>query len=135
MKSLINPTDDELSAAVAEHVAGWKRIPADENWKEIWEGPDGQLELDGPWFATSADAVLPLLTAHTKRTNEQRGGEGDTWRIYAPADETDTWTVCPVWMHHDGAIEETGDAGHDKSLPRAACIALLRAKGIEVISK
>lgn len=136
-RTLTNPTDDELSAAVAEYVAGWTyqtfpngACPHIKHWKNA-KGEHTSIYMNGR-FATSADAVLPLLTAHTKRTNEKRGGEGDTWQIYAPADENDVWTVNPVWMHHDGFIEETGNGNQAKTFPRAACIALLRASGIEV---
>jgi len=168
--TLTNPTDDELNAAVAEYVAGWKdpitlfawhdrkarQRPlryykerpkvngftplgdysafVTESGDKVYCGTPFAVHPLDKSFATSADAVLPLLAAHTKRTNELRGGEGDTWKIHAPAGDDDDWSVCPIWMHHDGWVEEIGMMGEAPTFPRAACIALLRANGVEVVT-
>lgn len=129
--TLTNPTNDKLDAAVARYVVG--QYSTRQDWDRLMELHQTTIPMFLP-YATSADAVLPLLAAHTKRTNELRGGEGDTWKIHAPAGDDDDWSVCPIWMHHDGWVEEIGMMGEAPTFPRAACIALLRANGVEVVT-
>lgn len=111
-KKLEGATDDELSAAVAEHVAGYKK---DRNgyWRDALghcvHGEFGDVE-----FATSADAVLPLLN---KLGFWSARFDGDEFVV------TDD--------HMDNNSDNSADA---PTFPRAACIALLRAKGIKEIA-
>ena len=109
---LTNPTDDELSAAVAEHVAGYKNV--------IYATHPPRLVADDPerpgermrigLYATSADAVLPLLEKCRHWKAQQ-------------------WEPNVVWVDLDAPNYGDGVA---ETFPRAACVALLRANGIEV---
>ena len=113
---LINPTDDELNAAFAEKVAGWKLNFAGPsafgtNLNPYWEDEKGRAQFDGPWFVYSADAVLPWLEKHGPSI-ERLGFTG-------------------VWTIRLNDSQLLGEAA-DKSFPRAAVIALLRAHGVEV---
>ncbi len=99
-------SDDDLSAAVAEafHI----------DPSEQWEAPDGEL-LGGhiPDLATSADAVLPLL--------EKWGRE--TPGYLHTANLIDGWIV---WIEKDPF---TRYESRQLTFARAACFALLKAKG------
>lgn len=62
--------DAELSALVAEKVAGWTRVPgAFSGYRKnpgletcpCWASPKQEIYQTCPPYATSADAVLPLL--------------------------------------------------------------------------
>lgn len=131
--TLTNPTHNELSAAVAEHVAGWRRVPPPHGKKREWSHmllspsakewgndykgqyivvwKDGDLGGDVPKWATSADAVLPLLL--------NAGYVNINLNPFSKV-----WTVIIL-----NGKEFVGE-GH--TLPRAACVALLRANGVEV---
>lgn len=116
---LIDPTDDELNAAFAEKVAGWKRLDCC-----LWDvgydigNPWCRKRSDGVWISNhakwtrSADAVLPWL--------EKRGYS----IIYRGG-------MYDVRVYDDDGDNEAGRA-YENCLPRAAVIALLRAHGIEV---
>lgn len=105
---LTNPTDEQLNAVFAEKVAGMRFDP-----DEGWRCKDGfsTTAPDYNDFTRSADAVLPWL---------DRVG----WTCDNSYDE-----VVRIWGHR-------GRSEHfihtDKSFPRAAVIALLRARGVEV---
>ena len=116
---LTTPTDDELSAAVAEHVAGreWDEI-AGKFWNFEADKTRGSFSLIP--FATSADAVLPLLEKWGDFCVSRYGGE---YII-----ELNRFEMLPDGREGD-YVQHQGD---DVKLPRAACIALLRANGIEV---
>ena len=118
---LTNPTDDELNAAVATHVCGYAgvdggmmRLPDTrmrgnvfESWKRV------------PPYATSADAVLPLL-------------DGFEWvDIGKDVDYNDGPWAVSISRQRAGAMGALF-IGSAPALARAACIALLRANGIEV---
>lgn len=67
---LTNPTDQELDAAFAEHVAGWRERQTFDMW---------------PAFTRSMDAVLPYLAECDSWNMEYDQGEGreltvDVWR-------------------------------------------------------
>lgn len=143
---LINPTNEQLDEAFALRVSYWhpgvNELEAMETWCKAGGEKYTPFSLGQkaaaffrPRYSTKTDEVLPWLVHHTKKTNELRHGEGDTWRIYAPAEETDVWTVNVVWMHHDGWIEETASGGQATTLARAATIALLRQNGVEIIER
>ncbi len=110
--TLTNPTDDELSAAVAEYVAGW--VNDGSYWG--WRLNSGQVKrrCDLPPYATSADAVLPLLEKYHA-----------------------AWLAQSVINGCTVVITATGYErfyGNSPTFPRAACIALLRANGVEVVA-
>ena len=111
---LTNPTNEQINAAVAEYVAGWKKIPEATNI--AFEVPETGARGTPPDFATSADALLPLLEKLIRfdvyATGNASASQG--CRVY-------------VWDHDDN--EHRGVA---QALPLAACIALLRAHGVEV---
>jgi hypothetical protein len=73
-----------------------------------------QMELDPPPpYATSADAVLPLL-AKCRR-----------WKA-------DQYEPNVVWVDLDGPDGLFGDAAA-ATFPRAVCLALLESYGVEVV--
>lgn len=110
MTKLTNPTDDQLNVAFAETVAGWTLVT----------NSLGRLQpkdKDGHWiqdwdFTQSADAVLPWL----EKTDDPDAAFRDgLWSVVFYVDKENNWVK-----------------GEDKSLPRAAVIALLRAHGVEI---
>jgi hypothetical protein len=106
-------TSEQISIAVTECVAGYTK-PDYQPFKEPqWFSPTGQSTLLSqlPKFATSADAVLPLL---------EKLCISFTWKSPSAAmpGKLRTFTV---------EIEAP-------TFPLAACVALLRAHGVEVIS-
>jgi hypothetical protein len=131
MTTLTNPTPEQLSEAVAVHVAGWEnRTGMCEN--EIitfWEPRIGEYygtpQIDHPDYARSADAVLPLL--EKRRSEGRRIGMEMGFRLWR------------IWIHEKGpdglypSLLERAPDGEYASLPIAACIALLRAHGVEVV--
>ncbi len=114
---LINPTDSEIDAAVAEKVAGWKRLHAEHAFDggvkceiDAWAAPSGRIADAVPQFSRSADAVLPLLE-RMDRWQCDYGRPEKKYRLYF--------------------IRREGE-GTAATFPRAACLALLRAHGVEV---
>lgn len=114
---LTNPTDDQLNEAFAVEAARLVKY-VDSFGLPRWGPPDLpaafnllSLPHHPPPFTTSADAVLPWLEKHRFEATYWNG-----WRIRI---------IC--W-------EEKGENmfADDKSLPRAAVIALLRANGVEI---
>lgn len=117
---IINPTDDQLDAAFAEHVAG--QIPT------VSPGYFTYPNVRGFWrakkFTQSSDAVLPWL--EKGRESGRRIGIEVGFRLWR------------IWIHdkntdglYDSCLERRPD-GESDTLPRAAVIALLRAHGVEV---
>ena len=119
---LLNPTDDQLNAAFAEKVAGWKRLDCD-----LW---DVGLDISSPWcrkrsdgiwisnrtaWTESADAVLPWLEKHRVAPIAE----------YRPTVRAPAFTGWEIMLEH-------GCNGRASTFPRAAVIALLRANGVEV---
>ncbi len=129
-----NCTDAELSAAVAEHVAGWSRVEIDERGKVFGI----RCQIDSfpslvPPYATSADAVLGLLEklktdgwwVETKdHTNGLECNERD-WLViltnYNPSDDAFMPEARSRYIE-----------GVSQALPRAICFALLKAAGVTV---
>lgn len=114
---LINPTDAELNAAFAEKVAEITvLVRPDWGCTLNYDHGDGIIR-PLPLFTTSADAVLPWLEKHTWR--------GCSYR-------------APLNNHFYAEVEITASPSQqfrgisDKSLAKAAVIALLRARGVEV---
>lgn len=106
----VNPTDDELNAAFAEKVCGWKRIVGAAN--VAFETPVGTRGT-APEFTKSADAVLPWLIKFS--VTIQKVAE-EEWDVGVEPEDEDLRT-----QYH-----------HDKYLARACAIALLRAHGVEI---
>lgn len=115
---LILKSLDEVSAAVAEHVAGWSywtfpegACPHVKHWRRADATPVTIHSAEGQ-FARSADAVLPLL---------------EKWSIATALYSSGEWTVSD---DHMDCLSD--NMATDKSFPLAACLALLRAKGFDV---
>jgi hypothetical protein len=117
--TLTNPTDDQLNCAFAEKVAGWTQ-----DKEEYWHDAEGSgVNEDGfylvPSFTTSADAVLPWLEKWTQ------DHPGDEWHV---GQRKGMWAID---VHQPkGFIDQYNS--RDKSLAKAAVIALLRAHGVVV---
>lgn len=115
-------TDAELSAAVAEKVAGWKKSVCYED-ERVWywtppalkEGERGK-PVRPPSYATDANAVLPLLQAQGMVEVNKMYRENIGWQ----------WEV-KVWEDGKGFFPK--GEGEAPTFPRAACLALLRAHG------
>lgn len=119
---LTNPTLDQIDAAVAEHVAGWKLEMFMTNPpKPTGAGiPPGGIAKDIapiPRFTRSADAVLPLLEKwEYVDVNRDKDFERGPWGV-AISSKRD---VAQLFI------------GSGSTMAIAACIALLRAHGVEV---
>lgn len=114
--TLTNPTDQQLSEAVAVHVAGWTFYTPPSKFR--WDDASGCPTTEEPQFATSADAVLPML--------EKAGWSREDTGL--------------VWVSvFNGRGEVGAGGGYDNSplpswpFPKCACIALLRAHGVQVV--
>lgn len=128
MKQLEEMGNAELSEVFAVEIAGWTRGEAPMGMSLLptscWINP---FPFHGePYFANSVDNCYPYLERHSQETYDKRGGEPDVFRLYSPSHADDMWTVQRIYMHHDSDVEETAVA--DKSLARAICIALIKAK-------
>lgn len=107
-------SDKELSAAVAEHVAGWTRHKSES--KECYDQDGNHTYWSNvPPFATSANDVLPLL-------------ENREWNC---------WTQGNPKLIYFGLYPHKGESGYIPSFSptfaRAACFCLLRAHGCDVL--
>jgi hypothetical protein len=120
---LTNPTDKELEEAFAIHVAGWTKLNNGE-----WRSPakTKRIEKTGictddleypPSYATNTNAILPLLETHTWRGCSYRSRSGSHFSARVE-----------VVDHEFNLV--VGES--ERSFPLAACVALLRAHGIEV---
>jgi len=116
---LVKPSDRELDEAVAEYVAGWRRVHGE------WRSPQKSdaIERTGictdelehpPFYSTRADAVLPLL-------------EKMVW-FYVETQNSSVWLVHVS----TGNLSEDHYKARADTFPRAICLALLRAHGVEV---
>ena len=126
----------DLSALVAEHVAGyvWIRFPersylvsSDSQVAQLKTGSRGRHRDNNdtgsvPPYATSADAVLPLLDAW-RREAKSKYREG---HIYWQAGTFDEQNSRDYWVELCGMIGGIV-AGQGPTLPEAACRALLAA--------
>jgi hypothetical protein len=111
----------QLDALVAEKVAGWvptkQQIDAWQTWAHV-SGCDTSREnaeqtakiCDRPHFSRSADAVLPLLNQKAWTCEATNGAIHTMVTIY-------------------GAVTNHSAIAH--AFPLAACLALLRAHGIQ----
>lgn len=108
-------SDQDMSAAVAEHVAGLKR--AGYNGGSLMVEDSRGVVFQCPPYATSADAVLPLLAG---------------WRWEAdwhPQHGAVRVVLKPTISHPAGASSVTAEAFQ---FAWAACNALLQGNGHEV---
>lgn len=117
--TLINPTLDELSEAVAEHVAH-AIPPKDDDYFWAFKENDGYTYRHLPSYATSAGEVLPLLEKYPYVSINRIAGDG--WQVsIIDHKELDVG-------YEEGVLAEAWE----DTLALAACIALLRTNGIEV---
>lgn len=115
-------TDDELKALFAEHYDGFQ-----ETWitprKRVMCGRRGSTDIvTVPSYTTDANAVLPWLEKWKRADRRMvRIQFYNCWRVLllSKVDAEDPWEV----------VEHSAEAD---TFPRAAVIALLRAKGVEV---
>lgn len=120
-------TDAELSAVVAEKVAGWTRCRSGlqsrgNNELKGWLNEKYQ-ESHPPAFATDANAVLPLLDKYSWSLTRCKDVGRAAKHLTDPR-SNGLYTVS--------AITELGDFnGRADTFPRAACLSLLRAHGHE----
>lgn len=123
MKTLKNPSDQELNETFAVDVAGWHTCIGG----KFWADANGEIQSDSfdgklTRFTQSSDAVLPWLQKRVTETN-------CLWSI----------TVRPngQFLINEGYQDESGPMMNgdieDKCLARAAVIALLRAYGVTVV--
>lgn len=116
---LTKPTDRELDEAVAEYVAGWRREYGE------WRSPQKSdaIEQTGictddlehpPFYSTYADMAISLLAAQV-------------W-FHVETQNSSVWTVNVA----TGNLSDDHHKATANTLPRAICIALLRAYGVEV---
>ena len=124
---LINPTDDELDAAFAVHVAGepavWVSEAQAKRRAAIHDGANPGAPI---WsWRYSMDAVLPWLEKLGWRGTSNRAGDTCAATVEVNSREWDgnTFTAQQDYTHTQ------------TPLPRAAVIALLMAHGVEVIFK
>ena len=109
--NLQTATDAEINACFAEVVAKLERV-----WS--YALPQRTLHCDVPDYLSSADAVLPWL-------NRQKRWICETFHGLSSV------SIEPAWTK-EGGYRETVSAT-DTTFPRAACIALLKAHGAEVV--
>jgi hypothetical protein len=109
MKTLTNPTDDQLNSVFALTVAKWTFDP-DEGWRD--EHGFSGTAVDYHDFTRSMDAVLPWL--------DKTAGQDGFWRMTSNGSG-----VSVVINYEQYAVAATPAL--------AAVIALLHAHGVEVL--
>lgn len=102
--------DARVNEAVAVHVAGYMKR---NDWSGRLDKGDEQAVISPP-FSTSADAVLPLLEKHAR------------WECNYVGDAT--------WKDRAYCCELNGRKEMAPTIPLAACLTLLRANGVEVLT-
>ena len=136
--TLTNPNDGELNAAVAEHVAKLPvrddaRISARPGAKVICHSEEYGVCSEMPPYATSADAVLPLLEKYDAWSKGTTGGAVTVYKqTLSPAQKPSDDIPDNEWM----ILKPVGhywNCDNPKPFPYSACIALLRANGVEVV--
>jgi len=115
---LVDHSEDQINAAVAEHVAGWKRHDPLGNGNAFWSVDGFHVAGYAHHFTRSADAVLGLL----EKWCGEKEFNGPSIGMAADGE----WIVSL----HDG-MDGLWSAKH-KVLPTAISLALLRSKGISV---
>jgi len=129
---LINPTDSELDAAFAEKVAGlvlcdcggWTHLIAGASMMRINDKCEKNCCPSFPYFTKSFDAVLPCL---------QREGWDWEHRFSGPISMGSVIETIAVYGPDSKAEYGKHDYTQGTCTPaKAACIALLRAHGVEV---
>ncbi len=119
--NLKTATPDEINAAVAIHVVGWTEVYAhgsghcgDESaLRGIHPATPDMGRREVPDYLTDANAVLPLLY----RTH---------WEVNQT---TNAAHPIRVVIYNSVVASAPRASGEANNLPRAACIALLRASG------
>ena len=118
--TLTNPTEDQINAAVAEFVAGLQLVGLARMWIRVGDGDHAPI----PKFTRSMGAVLGLLHAMPEWELKQAA--------YAPMGQRICCRIWPRMTQTSGANDFATAYADTEAL--ACCIALLRAKGVEVIS-
>jgi len=127
---LVKPTDRELDEAVAQYVAGWRREYGE------WRSPEktAAIEQTGictddleypPFYSTRVNVIWPLLESHhwIAHSNGMTGStHGYPHCSVKVKNSAGNWYEAD-WFSGDSIAQ---------SFPRAICIALLRAHGVEV---
>ena len=121
--------DAALSAAVAEHCAGWRHVPSGDRdtgnglmaFPEFWRREDGSgdvFEIDElPPFATSVDECLPILETYPSYRMLRVDTVGESkWMV-----EIDAKNLWGLIFRANGP-----------TAARTLCYALLKSKGFEV---
>lgn len=140
-KKLEDLDDEELNVAVALHVAGIKyRKERRAIWAEtgchafMTEESEEVLVPERVPYATSADAVLPLLEKCDAWSKGTTGGAVTVYKLtLSPAKKPSDDIPDAEWM----MLKPVGhywNCQNPKPFPYSACIALLRANGIEEIT-
>lgn len=123
-------SDAELSRLVAEKVAGW--IPTQDSLEaqQCWETISGErVPVSPPPYATSSDAVIPLLEKSDVFCGASMASEGldsDHNRIGRTG-----WRIEFV-INPNAPVEQSHGDVWAPTFARAACLALLKAAGVEV---
>lgn len=113
MTPILITSHAQLDALVAEHCAGWQARHIHIKDGVAWGvRPPMSLHERVPPFSRSADAVLPLLEEHGSLVAD---------RTHL-ADDGEEWAV---------SLRRCGSRAVAPTFPLAACLALLRAKGID----
>lgn len=134
---LVNPSDDQLCSAFAEHVCKYRRTEKPDDWADddttqFWVKPEtGRAMIGTAWrsdsfengkwshswkfadFTKSSDAVLPFLQKHNVEMRYCR--DAIFWQVIIDHNE-----------------EEKSSMDHNMLFAKAALLCLLRAHGSEV---
>ena len=111
-------TDAELSELFAVEVAGWK--VEREQFIDYWFDADGD-DCNNPTFATDANAVLPWLEKFKEDCVKIQLVKNSIWRF----------TLFKPHVGFGSGNTKCISTCKSISFPRAACIALIRAKRAE----
>lgn len=134
--TLNNPTDAQLNAAFAEHVAGYK---VDENgWLELppqkMGGKEFQAFSEMPNYINDVNLLFPYLEKYPnfEIEYEDYNDQGASRKsvvviLYVPCDKGDGYNVAGTsrGKNHYVTVWDSLNI----ALPRAVLIALLKAKG------
>jgi hypothetical protein len=134
--SLPPKSENLIALLVALHVAGWEHVPSASaeagHAPELVRSPAGELFSASQLpFARSLDSLLPFLEAAGWRCTSKRSGGtcGAYVEVMLPPGRLDVNSLRP----EIGA--SANDAGAENPLATAACLALLRSRGISIYYK
>lgn len=119
-------SDDELNRLFAEKVAGWAPKATNPNdpilgpLKSVYCAPGPGWKTGIPDFCASADAVLPFLQKH------------EWWEVCQDRSIEKTHPSCWCSIFYPHGEEYAAHIGTADTPAKAAVIALLRAKGVQL---